>query len=175
MHACICMHIHYTKIYEAFTQVCIQQRMRTAYMYMLTHMCVYRCKYTQSYTGWQRLIGCLVFIGHFPQKSPIISGSFAKHYLQLKVFYGSSPPCANNGIVENLHIVTCTRVYTHRLICFACEEDWYGILVCTYIHIHVYICIHTYVYAYMNIYKHMMYIYMYIQTIYVNMYVIIYM
>ena len=33
-------------------------------------------------TRWRRPIGCLIFIDHFPQKSFIIRGSFAKNDLQ---------------------------------------------------------------------------------------------
>ena len=34
-------------------------------------------------TGWPRPIGCLMSIGHFPQKSPTISGSSTENDLQL--------------------------------------------------------------------------------------------
>jgi len=38
--------------------------------------------------GWRGVIGCFISMGHFPQKSPIISGSLAKNDLQLKAPYG---------------------------------------------------------------------------------------
>jgi len=51
-------------------------------------------------TGWRRPIGLWLYTTlygadsiSFPQKSPIIVGSFAKNDLQLKAYCGSSPPC----------------------------------------------------------------------------------
>jgi len=43
------------------------------------------------------VIACLIFIGHFLQKSPIISGSFADDDLQLKAFYDFTPLCTDMG------------------------------------------------------------------------------
>jgi len=50
-------------------------------------------KNTYYITGWRRLIGSLIFIGHFLQKRPIFSGSFVENDPQLRGSYESSPPC----------------------------------------------------------------------------------
>ena len=42
-------------------------------------------------TDWRQPIGCFILIGHFLQKSPTISGSFAERDLQLQASYAFMP------------------------------------------------------------------------------------
>jgi len=79
-------------------------------------VCIYSCACSES-TGWWRPIGCFIFIGHFPRKSPIISGFSAENDQQLKAFYGASPPWSTGTylcIYIHAHIqIICTKQYRH--------------------------------------------------------------
>ena len=62
-------------------------------------------------TRWRKPIGCLIFGGHFLQKSTMIDGSFAERDLQLEASYRSSSPCSYHSDMGWLRLVGSLKLY----------------------------------------------------------------
>jgi len=92
--------------------------------------------------GGVEFIECLIYTGHFPQKSPT-SGSFAERDVQLKASYGSSPLCITLNYNTSYWLVCirmCIDIYVHMYI------HIYSI------RIYIYICTHTCLYVHKFLY-----------------------
>jgi len=78
-------------------------------------------QHTVLVTGWRRCIGCRMFVGHSPQKSPEISGSFAERDLQLMAVYQALIP----------HIIPCQYIIHCSILITAVYDSLHFILTCS--------------------------------------------
>jgi len=105
---------------------------QTAYDHRLSAIWVIHM-HDMNPTKWWRPIECLILIGHFLQKSPIIGGCFAERDLQVEASCAFSPPCnvqvhvqswrsridvcdvMRNTFVSSvvLHLKNATHTHTH--------------------------------------------------------------
>jgi len=82
---------------------------------------IYQNRYSHSHTpscitGWKRHIGCLIFLGRFPEKSPMISCSFVERDLRLMALYMHlRHPVA---FIQSLLKFSCT-LFSHSILAYS--------------------------------------------------------
>jgi len=82
-------------------------------------------------------MGCLIFLCHSSQKSPMISGSFAEGDLQLETSSASSHPCnvllwsmLNTKIDACVYIYNYTKHTCIEMLVLACMQMYSYVRVC---------------------------------------------
>jgi len=71
-------------------------------------------------------------LGHFPQKTPVMNGSFAERDIQLKASYASSPPC--------VHVCACVCVRV-GVCAYVCVRVGVCAYVCVRVGVCAYVCV----------------------------------
>ena len=92
------------------------------YIYICTYMYIYICIYIYlrvcvslpffgRCTGWRRRRGCIIFTGHFTQKSPMTSGSYAERDLQLTIL------CVDYRVAKTQRMPSLSRSFSAKEPC----------------------------------------------------------
>jgi len=71
--------------------ICMHESHATLQNIKKESVCVWESRV--AHTGWRTCVRCFVFTCHFPQKNPLIDGSFVERELQLNASDASLPPC----------------------------------------------------------------------------------
>ena len=112
-------HIEYIPRIYMYIILCIHIRIHPTRIYIYTAHPAAACQIAHAedgglqHTGWRRLIGSLIFIGHFLQKGPLFSGSLVEKDVQLRGSYESSPPCTASCCTALHRIVAHCNTLQH--------------------------------------------------------------